>query len=193
MNKKNIFNITIASLIAIAIIFTCIYHDFAISAVSTISGIALQQSTTIWNNLKDATVGDNQTNGIGANSLYMWDGTNFDRARGDTTYGLDVDITRMPTSGGVAFYAIEKANLDPNSYNFSFGFTSGKVRVETPWTNTDNVAIDWLGDTAVVPAANTAGDEIIQPGRIVLIDWTISSISACSVSGTQTIYVGAYQ
>jgi hypothetical protein len=190
LKKKNI----IITIIITLCIVTFIFRDFAISAVSTISGIALQQSNTIWNNLKDAASGDNQTNGIGANGLYLFDGTNFDRARGDSTYGLDVDITRFPATGGSAFYAIKKANLDPNSYTFSFGFLSKKVSIETPYTNTDDVIIDWLGDPAVAPVANTAGDDLLSPGHILIFDeYEVSSISAASVSGTQTIYVRAYQ
>lgn len=32
-------------------------------------------------------------------ATYMWNGTAFDRIRGDTTNGLDVDVTRTPKSG----------------------------------------------------------------------------------------------
>jgi hypothetical protein len=31
-----------------------------------------------------------------AANLFFYNGTTFDRARGDTTYGLDVDVTRLP-------------------------------------------------------------------------------------------------
>lgn len=68
------------------------------SAVNTISGLAVAQSSTVWNNVKDASAGDNLTGGVLASQLYFYDGTNFDRARGDTTNGLDVDVTRMPGS-----------------------------------------------------------------------------------------------
>jgi len=70
------------------------------SQVQEIGGLAVAQSATKWNFLKDAAVGDDITYGIGAFSLYLYDGNNFDRARGDTTYGLDVDVTRMPAIVG---------------------------------------------------------------------------------------------
>jgi len=70
------------------------------SQVQQVSGLAVAESNIKWNNLRDASAGDNLTEGIGAFNLYLYDGTNFDRARGDTTYGLDVDVTRMPAISG---------------------------------------------------------------------------------------------
>jgi len=65
------------------------------SAVSQLSGLAVAQSNTQWNNVIDASRGDSQSSGILGQSLYMFNGLSFDRARGDTTNGLDVDVTRM--------------------------------------------------------------------------------------------------
>lgn len=72
---------------------------FVYPAISSIAGLAVAQSSTLWNNVKDAAVGDNVTNGVVLMSLGMFDGTDFDRARGDATNGLDVDVTRLPGSG----------------------------------------------------------------------------------------------
>ena len=65
------------------------------TAVSELSGLAVAQSSAIWNNVRDAAVGDNLSNGILAVSTYLWDGSNFDRVRGDSTNGMDVDVTRL--------------------------------------------------------------------------------------------------
>lgn len=65
-------------------------------AISELAGLAVAQTATQWNNVRDAAVGDNLTNGIFASGLYLFNGTTFDRARGDTTNGLDVDVTRLP-------------------------------------------------------------------------------------------------
>lgn len=46
----------------------------------------------------DAKSGDNLTQGLPATAYYLFDGGNWDRARGDTTYGLDVDVTRVPSN-----------------------------------------------------------------------------------------------
>ena len=69
------------------------------TAVSELAGLAVAQSATVWKNVRDAAVGDNLTDGILATALMLFDGTNFDRARGDTTNGLDVDVTRI--QGGI--------------------------------------------------------------------------------------------
>ena len=66
------------------------------TAVSTLAGLAVAQSSTVWNSVKDAAVGDAQTNGILMSALALFNGSSFDRARGDTTFGLDVDVTRLP-------------------------------------------------------------------------------------------------
>ena len=80
------------------------------AAVRSITGLAVAQSDTQWNRLKDAAFGDNATDGIGAYSLYLFDGTNFDRARGDTTNGLEVDVTRtIPGTGATALGKAEDA------------------------------------------------------------------------------------
>lgn len=82
------------------------------SQVQMASGLAVAQSATKWIPLKDASVGDNITEGIGAFSLYLWDGANFDSARGDTTYGLDVDVTRL---GSVSSAALADNTANPTT------------------------------------------------------------------------------
>ena len=52
------------------------------TAISQLVGLAVAQSTSIWNNVKDASVGDNLTNGILMTNIGLFDGTNFDRVRG---------------------------------------------------------------------------------------------------------------
>ena len=65
-------------------------------AISSLVGLAVAQTATLWNNVKDAAVGDNLTSGILAQSTYLFNGSTFDRVRGDVTNGLDVDVTRLP-------------------------------------------------------------------------------------------------
>lgn len=65
------------------------------TAISELSGLAVAQSSTVWKNVRDASVGDNLADGILAIGLMLFDGTNFDRARGDVANGLDVDVTRI--------------------------------------------------------------------------------------------------
>jgi len=64
-------------------------------AISSLSGLAVAQSGILWNNVRDAAVGDNVENGVMMTSLEMWDGTNFDRLRGTIANGILVDVTRV--------------------------------------------------------------------------------------------------
>jgi len=123
---------------------------------------------------------------------YLFNGTTYDRIRGDTTNGQWVNVKATEKSG-TAFYAIKRVDIAAASVNLAFGFTSKKVVVECPGSNTDEVVIDWIGGAAVVPAANTAGDDRVAAGRIVTLDdYAVTSISVIAASGTQTVYVRAW-
>ncbi len=155
--------------------------------------VRLKKNSLEWPDWKDASNGDNQTTGIPGVQLYGYDGTNYDRLKGDQTSGLWVNQKTSVQNGGTAFYAIKYTSLAAVSTTFAFGFTSRVVIVETPATNTDDVIVDWLGGAAVAPAADTAGDDIIPPGRVVVFDdYRGISISAIAASGTQTIHVRAF-
>jgi len=237
MNRKKIVNVVGAVFAAAAILFGTSFIGY--TAISQTSGLAVAQSNTQWNNVIDASRGDSQSSGILGQSLYMFNGLSFDRARGDTTNGLDVDVTRMPggaftpadatanptgvmgtetfpmlyngttwdrwrgttTNGaltekktvGTSFYSIKRDNITTSSVNLAYGFTSRKISIEVPLTNTDEVCVDWLGSTAVCPAANTAGDGRLAPGSAILIDdYAGTSISVIAASGTQVVFVRAW-
>lgn len=260
---------------------------WAWAAISNISGIAVQGSSIQWNNVKDASQGDDLTNGLPASALYGYDGTNWDRLlgtaangldvdvtrvqgtvtttstgtktpadaytnpttavdswalggvfngttwdrrrsatgdalaatglasiglmgyngatwdrlRSDTTNGLDVDVTRVggtvtKTPAGTGFYSIKHTNVtNAASINLAFGFTSKTVQIETASGNTLPVIVDWIGGTAVAPAADTAGDDVVEAGRIVTLDdYAVTSISViATTAAAQTISVRAWQ
>ncbi len=229
----------IVGAISIAVLLTLGITTFGKTAISDVAGLAVAQTTALWNNVRDAAVGDNITNGILATSVYMFNGTAFDRVRGDTTNGLDVDVTRMPggaqtpadafanpttfqgtwslcglfngttwdrcrgsiTNGlltekktvGTSFYSVKRDNIAAASVNLTYGFTSRKISIAAPVTNTDEVCVDWIGGTAVCPAANTAGDGRLAPGSSILLDdFAGTSISVIAASGTQTVVVNAW-
>ena len=172
------------------------------------------------NRVRDAGVaGDAQVLGLLASGLYGYNGVTWDRLQstagslksicsqsaaaslnatvvqstGTNLHTVVDSGTITVTSAGATFYAIKKANLTTSSANLAFGFTSKKLIVETPVTNTDEVCIDWGGGTAICPAANTAGDDRVAPGRIITLDFqAVTSISAITASGTQTIIVRAW-
>ena len=162
------------------------------ATIQGIMGIGLAQTALTFNNWRDAAAGNALANGVAASGLYFDNGTTFDMAPGTTANGLDVDITRMPTAGA-SQYAIKRDNIAQTSVNLAFGFTSEKVSIETPSTNTDEVCIDWLGATAVCPAANTAGDDRLPAGSTIIIDnFAQTSISVIADSGTQDVFVRAW-
>lgn len=120
----------------------------------------------------------------------------------DAATSADGDFTwlRVDNRGGLwlahsgaAFFAITDTGIAAVSQNFSFGFTSKKVRISAPSSNTVGVCVDHIGGTAICPTADTAGDDVLEPGEeIVLNEHAITSVSAIAVSGTQTIVVRAF-
>jgi hypothetical protein len=68
-------------------------------AVTQIAGLAVAQSSTRWNNLKDFAFGDSVTNGVMLQSPCLYNGTSCDRQRGTIANGAQVDVTRI--SGAV--------------------------------------------------------------------------------------------
>lgn len=172
----------------------------ALAATGLASSGNLGFNGTTWDRLRTVAVGDAASTGIPAHGLYGFNGTNWDRLRSSTANGLQVDVTRVQgtvtkTPAGTAFYSIKRTNIDNTaSVNLAFGFTSKVVQIETDSANTTNVVVDWTGGTAVVPAANTAGDDVIAPGRIItLSDYAVTSISVIApTSAAQTITVRAW-
>lgn len=123
----------------------------------------------------------------GLNGLF--NGSTWDRWRGTITGGALV--TQAPS--GTAFFSVKRDNIAGSSVNLAFGFTSKKISVRTDPSNTDELCIDWIGGTAVCPAANTAGDGRLSPGTtLILDDYAITSVSFIAASGTQVVFVNAW-
>lgn len=161
------------------------------SAITQVSGLAVAGSgTSNWTNMKDAGKwGDGQVSGLGSFGLWGYNGATWDRIRGSAASGIQVNQATV----GSNVFAVKRENITTSSAAISFSFTSRKVVLSFPLTNTDEVCIDWQGTTAVCPAANTAGDARFAPGSsIILDDIAIDGISAISASGTQTVYVQAF-
>lgn len=158
--------------------------------ITSLAGLAVAQSSTKWNRLKDMAVGDAQTTGVGLFSPCLWNGSSCDRQRGTIAGGA---LVTQATSG-TAFYSIVRADITTASVNLAFGFTSKKVAIQASINNTDEICLDWLGGTAVCPAANTAGDARLIPGQsMILDDYAVASLSVIAGSGTQRVNVSAWQ
>lgn len=183
---------SIGALAAAISIILCV-SVLSYSAITQVSGLAVAGAgTSNWTNMKDAGKwGDPQTSGIGSMALWGFTGTgsNFERIRGSAASGLSVAQATV----GSNVFSIKREDIGASSVAISFSFNSRKVALSFPLTNTDEVCIDWQGTTAVCPAANTAGDARFAPGSSIIIDdITVSGISAIAASGTQTVFVQAF-
>lgn len=118
------------------------------AAVRSITGLAVAQSSTKWNSLKDAAQGDNLTTGVGAFGLYAFDGTNFDRLTA-TAGVLDVAITggALAVVGG--------------------GTEATALRVTIANDSTGLVSIDDNGGLITVDGAITPADDFSNPTTAV--------------------------
>ena len=103
-------------------------------------------------------------------------------------------IVTATTLSGSSFFSVLRTNITTASVNLAFGFTSRKVLIRADSVNTDDICLDWLGGTAVCPAANTAGNARIVPGQAVLLDdFAVASVSVIAASGTQRFYITAWR
>jgi len=182
----------IGALAAAISIILCV-SVLSYSAITQVSGLAVAGTgNSNWSNMKDAAKwGDPQTSGIGSMSIWGFtgSGSNFERIRGTAASGLTVNQATV----GSNVYNIKRQDVAGSSIAFSFGFTSRKVMIQAPSSNSDEICVDWQGTTAVCPAGNTAGDARFAPGTSLIIDdIAIDGIAAISASGTNTLYVTAW-
>lgn len=186
LNKEFIVGAFITALVLVPILTVV-----GVAAVTQIAGLAAAGPNNAWYNVKDAgRWSDPQTNGFLSQVPWLYTGSNFVRQQGSSTGRSFVSID----TAGTGFYAIKRDNIAAASVNLSFGFTSKKVALEFPITNTDEVCLNWTGGTAVCPAANTAGDDRFAPGDVILLDeYAVTSVSVIAASGTQTVYIRAWE
>jgi len=122
------------------------------AAITQLAGLAVAQTTTQWNSLKDMAQGDAQSNGAGLFSPCLWNGTTCDRQRGTIAGGADVAVRSV--SGGVT-----PANNFANPTNALTTFSLGGLFDGTAWdqwigaSNTNNTAITTQGVAYVTPAS----------------------------------------
>ena len=103
------------------------------------------------------------------------------------------ELVTSEVLSGTGVFSIKRVDITTASVNLAFGLTSRKVLVVMATTNTDDVCVDWLGGTAVCPAANTAGDARLAPGTTIIMDaYAVSSLSVIAASGTQTVNITAW-
>lgn len=186
LNRQFIIGACVTALVLVPILTV-----IGVAAVTQIAGLAAAGPNNAWYNVKDAgRWTDPQSNGFLSQVNWLYTGTNFVRQQGTSTGRAFI----VPEYAGTGFAAVKRDNIAAASVNLSFGFTSKKVALEFPLTNTDEVCVDWTGGTAVCPAANTAGDDRFAPGDSILLDeYAVTSLSVIAASGTQTVYIRAWE
>lgn len=143
---KNIVGSVIGGM-SIAIVVTVGVTSMGRSAISELAGLAVAQTNTLWNSVKDAAAGDALSSGILAQATYMYNGVTFDRARGDTTNGLDVDVTRI--SGSVT---PADAYANPTTANQMWSLNG--VFNGTTWDRMRSATADALAVTGIQAVGN---------------------------------------
>ncbi len=142
--------IVIGSLLLVTLV--AVYGE---AAIKTISGMAVSESRTKWNSVKDAAQGDNLTNGIPASAMYGFDGTNFDRV---LITGGALNVT---SGGGAVTPSDTFANpADASNGNSLVSFFNGATwdRMRGDIANGLDVDVTRIGGTVTID-----GSGVTQP------------------------------
>lgn len=115
------------------------------TAISSLAGLAVAQTATLWNNVIDAAKGDAQQSGILATSTYLYNGATFDRVRG-TSGSMNVSPTGATTPAD-AFANPTTAILD---------FSLNAVFNGTTWDRRRSATADALASTGMAAVGNMA-------------------------------------
>lgn len=128
--------------IALMLSATMIAHP----AISQLAGLAVAQTATLWNNVKDAAAGDGLSSGVLAQGTMVFNGLSFDRVRGDVTNGMDVDVTRI--SGSIT---PSDAYANPTTANQMWDLNG--VFNGTTWDRARSATADALATTGMQASA----------------------------------------
>jgi len=133
--------------VLIAIVFALGLAMIAYPAsITQLAGLAVAQTSTQWNSLKDMAVGDAQGSGVGLWSPCLWNGVTCDRARGTIANGALTDVSRI--SGAItpadAFVNPTTANT---MWSLNGAFNGTTWDRQDSVSNTNNTATTSQGTT----------------------------------------------
>lgn len=117
------------------------------TAISQLVGLAVAQTSTLWNNVIDAAKGDAQTTGILGQSPYLYNGASFDRQRGSIANGALVDVTRISGS-------ITPADAYTNPSTANQVWSLGGAYNGTTWDRIRTATGDGLASTGILASGN---------------------------------------
>jgi len=113
--------------------------------VTSLAGLAVAQSSTKWNRLKDMAIGDAQSNGAGLFTPCLYNGVTCDRARGTIAGGQDVAVKSV--TGGVT-----PSDTFTNPTNALTVFNLGGLFNGTTWDRVRSASTDALAITGIQTA-----------------------------------------
>lgn len=113
------------------------------AAVTQVAGLAVAQSSTQWNQLKDMAIGDSQTNGAGLFTPCLFNGATCDRARGTIAGGQEMAIKSIAT-GTAPADAFANPTNSLTTFSLSAGFNG------TTWDRLRTATADGLGTTGLL-------------------------------------------
>ena len=92
------------------------------SAVSELAGLAVAQTNTMWNSVKDAAAGDGLSSGLLASGTYLFNGLTFDRLR---------SAPAGDANAGTGFLAVALEIYNGSTYDRVRGSLSGDAQAVT--------------------------------------------------------------
>lgn len=145
------------------------------ATVTQLAGIAIAQTATKWNNLKDMAAGDSQTSGAGLMTPCLWNGTSCDRQRGSITNGAVTDVSRI--SGQIT---PSDTFVNPTTAN-------------TMWTLNglfEGSTGNWTRQRSVAGSTNTGSVAVGIAYNIPLSQWSRTHVPALASQATASIAAG---
>jgi len=137
------------------------------ASITQLAGLAVAQTSTQWNSLKDMAQGDGQSNGVMLGSPCLWNGVTCDRQRGTIAGGADVAVKSI--SGGVT-----PASNFANPTNALTTFSLGGLFDGSTWDQ-------WIGISNTNNTATTSqGAAYTTP----LSTWFVTSTPAANTQAT---------
>jgi hypothetical protein len=144
-------------------------------AISQLVGLAVAQSSTLWNNVIDAAKGDSQVSGILGTSTYLFNGVSFDRVKG-TGGSMNVNL-----SG-----AITPADAYTNPTTASQVWSLNGLFNGTSWDRVRSAT----GDTMVSTGMTAVGNMIFNGTNFDRV--REATADALVAAGIQSVNIGLF-
>lgn len=142
---------------------------FANPTTTSIAAMNMIYNGSTWARWKDDTAfGDDVTSGIPSVALRVYDGTNYDRLRGDVTNGMDVDVTRIlpGTSATSLGKAEDAAHVSGDVGVMDLGVANEAQTVFAADGDYIPRAADTKGNTVVVGSVASAATDATAPVKV---------------------------